>query len=42
VPIAAGVVSLALKATLGAVFEMTAQAGRAARDEIIDEALLKG
>jgi hypothetical protein len=42
VAVSTRVVSLPLKATLSAVLEMTAQAGRAASDEIIDEALLKG
>ena len=42
VPIAAGVVSLPLKAILRVVLKMTAQAGGAAGDQIVDEALLKG
>jgi hypothetical protein len=41
-PIAARVVSLALKATGNAVFAMTAEVGCAARDEVIDDALLNG
>jgi hypothetical protein len=41
-PISTGVVSLPLKATLRAVFQVTAQAGGAASDEIVDETLLKG
>jgi hypothetical protein len=41
-PIATGVVGLSLKATLSAALKMASSTSRATRDEVIDEALLKG